>query len=127
MTVRGAGSEGDVIDSDYYYESDEVSGAGKFYYALRQDFTPGVFGTGFQREELLSIAQWNGERAGRVDAVVRGGDLGDFQYNAVHCWDEDFITLLSFDDDDAHETVGEIGDCLFDVPPPIPVLQPIFE
>lgn len=124
--VNVSGSEALAIDSDYLFYQDRDTGAGRFYYALRHDFTPGPLGIGIQREQLFSSAQWTAERAGRVDTTISGGDLGNASYAAIHCWDADFTDTYYVDTGNEHPTVGEEGACEFG-PPPEPVIPVIFE
>lgn len=105
-----------LAEAAYAFTRNKETGAGTFAFSVLEDFTPGIFGVGFEQERLDVTAQWDETLAGRGDARISGGDLGELTYDVTHCWGEDFVTTYFEDPDDNHPTVGEEGNCVFDEP-----------
>ncbi len=63
-------------------------------------------------ESHIVRSRWTAEGAGRSDAYLTGGTLGDLVFNESECWDEHFDPVYNSNNWSEEET-GDVADCAF--------------
>lgn len=97
---------------------DDLSGATQYSHAAdgsgAMDLAVWADMTGNTTPELLILrSRWQSDEAGRGDAWVTEGDLGELVYTGTECWDVS-SNLTFFEDNAALETGGDAASCVFD-------------
>jgi len=127
--------------SEYYQDAEPISGtysyrehanlSGKFLFDALVDIHYEQYhgDQNSKREHLYFDTRWQGDGAGRSDAVATGGDLPDIQIGGSpikkvlisECWDTDFLRThfkeVAVCDDDSEHDIANEGDpdsCVFD-------------
>ncbi len=95
------------LDAGYHYTQD-TDGTGAMDLAFYGDASgdPAVL------ELFILRARWDATGAGRGDAYVTEGDLGELVYTASECWDTASV-LVYVEDNFLMETSGDVGSCVF--------------
>jgi hypothetical protein len=111
-----------ILETDTYRYTRDLDGAGTFRFKTNAEFVPGDFGFDNVCEELTITAQWQDDRAGRADALICGGNLGeacaDAQVSATECWDDELTTVFADNSLPDSQTEGDVSDCVFAQPLP---------
>ncbi len=68
---------------------------------------------GDAKEDLALVSRWNAGGAGRGDAIVANGDLGENTLQMTECWDKNFGRTYYADNLDWMPTEGEASSCIF--------------
>ena len=71
-------------------------------------------------ENIVIRSRWQADGAGRGDARLAGGDLGDAQAIASECWSDLFRRVYYTDNASFEPTEGNVADCAYgtaDLPP----------
>jgi hypothetical protein len=108
MHAEGVDALNNPASFDYFY-SDNEDGSGDFQFALDGD----VENNGSAAEEALIRSRWLGTGAGRSDAMVSSGDLGDISATASECWDTRYLRVYYTDSANWQPTEGSAADCAF--------------
>ena len=66
-------------------------------------------------ESHIVRTRWEGTGAGRADAYLTGGDLGELVYSATECWDPAHDVVF-YEENYTMTQNGEMGLCVFDEP-----------
>lgn len=109
MHAEGIDSLGNPGAFDYAYAENE-DGSGDFQFALEGDLDE----SGSAAEQALIRSRWLASGAGRADAELSSGDLGDIEVEASECWDEQFRRTYYADSVEFAPTEGDPASCAFD-------------
>lgn len=109
MHAEGVDSLGNPGTFDYAYAENQ-DGSGDFQFAIDADIEE----DGSASEQALIRSRWLTDGAGRADAMLSGGDLGDIEVEASECWDEQFRRSYYTDSVDFQPTEGDAASCAFD-------------
>jgi len=96
------------VSFDYHY-AENLDRSGDLQFAIHGDLDDegGLF------EDALIRSRWQADGAGRGDAMVQGGDLGDLTVTASQCWDTTFRTVYYSDSQEWLPTEGDPAACAF--------------
>jgi hypothetical protein len=84
-----------------------ADGSGSMDLAIEADATEGGVA-----ELVILRSRWQADEAGRGDAWITGGDLGELVYTGTECWDG--LGMLTFYEDNASlESGGDAAACVF--------------
>jgi hypothetical protein len=108
MHAEGVDSLGNPGTFDYAYAENE-DGSGDFQFALEGDLED----SGSAPEQALIRSRWLASGAGRADAQLSSGDLGDVQVEASECWNEQFRRTFYSDSAEFSPTEGDPGSCAY--------------
>jgi hypothetical protein len=107
----------------FYAYTRETDESGTFAFATRAQFvSSGPFEPIItsELEEFYISSQWQSDLAGRADAAICGGDIGEScevdPVLATHCWDVDLQTTFFGDSLPMSEDDGDLNDCVFAAP-----------
>ncbi len=100
----------------HYAYKDQADGSGDMVFGLR-----GNAGGGAGLESLVLRSRWQAGGAGRGDARVTGGDVGQSEVTASECWDNQFRrTYFIAESGSLGGSEGTAASCVFanvDLPP----------
>lgn len=103
-----AGHPADQAIDAYYAYSAEDTGAGAMLFGFVADLNE----TG-TLEVMAVHSRWDDLGAGRADATVTAGDLGDTEAHVSECWGADFAVVYHEDDAGWSTPVGDEADCAY--------------
>jgi hypothetical protein len=110
VTIHGEGVDTDERPATFDYLYDELAdGSGDFEFAVRADLD----GETAALEDAAIRSRWQADGAGRGDATLSGGDLGELVVNVSECWDDRFARVYYADSLDIAPSEGEAADCAF--------------
>jgi hypothetical protein len=109
MHAEGVDALANPASFDYFYDEQD-DGSGDFQFAIDANFedsaTPAT-------EQALIRSRWQPTGAGRSDAMVSGGDLGEVEVSATECWDTRFRRVYYADSGNWLPTEGNAADCAY--------------
>ena len=108
MHAEGVDDLDNPASFDYFYDEND-DGSGDFQFAIDGD----VENNGSAAEEALIRSRWQSAGAGRSDAQVSSGDLGDGSVQASECWDNRYLRVFYTDSANWQPTEGNAADCAF--------------
>lgn len=108
MHAEGVDELSNPATFDYFYDEQD-DGSGDFQFAVEGDLE----GNSSAAENALIRSRWQSTGAGRGDAMLSGGDLGELEVTATECWDAQFGRTYYADSLTWQPTEGEIGACAF--------------
>jgi hypothetical protein len=108
MHAEGVDALNNPASFDYFYDEND-DGSGDFQFALEGD----VQNDGSASEEALIRSRWLSTGAGRSDAMVSSGDLGDLSVAATECWDTRYLRVYYTDSGNWQPTEGNAADCAY--------------
>ncbi len=99
--------------SALYRYRENADGSGSFELGVRGD----VDGTATATpEEVVLMTRWDTSGAGRGDAIVSDGDLGDHVVYANECWDAGFARTYWVDTHALQPNEGDVATCPYEDP-----------
>lgn len=104
--------DGEPVAADYAY-AEAIDGSGQLTFEIRGDLQ----NDGSLQETAAIHSRWLTSGAGRGDATLTGGDLGDLEVTATECWDETFGRVFYADSADWQPAEGAEADCALDAAP----------
>lgn len=107
VTLVGARVPGTVTEREpvHYAFTRETDGSGTFLF----DVLANIVKDSPRLEQLLIVAEWNAEQAGRADGSVSGGDAGP-GVTVAQCWDTAGDEV--FHESTFTEPRGDVGACV---------------
>jgi hypothetical protein len=110
VAIHGEGFAGaeQPASFDYGYGKN-ADGSGDFRFVVIADLDD--VGGAAERAEILS--RWLPNGAGRGDAMLSSGDLGDLSVSASECWDPTFRRVYYSDSAEFAPTEGDAAACVF--------------
>jgi hypothetical protein len=114
MTAMAPDDNGNPAMFEYAY-NESLDGGGDMVFDVNAD----AGGTALP-ENIVIRSRWQSNGAGRGDARVAGGDLGDQQAIASECWNDLFRRVYYTDNASFQPTEGDVADCAYgtaDLPP----------
>lgn len=106
--AEGIDDAGAPVSFDYLYNAHE-DGGGDFQFGVEADMDD----EGAAAEQALIRSRWLADGAGRGDAMLSGGDLGDVSVTASECWDTSFRRVFYTDSANFAPTEGDAAACAF--------------
>ena len=100
-------ASGQPASADYAY-NEKADGGGDMVF----DVNVNAGGTSLL-ETLTLRSRWLATGAGRADARIAGGDLGQLQVTASECWDTSFGRVFYKDSNNFAPTEGVESSCAF--------------
>jgi hypothetical protein len=107
VAIASAGDQGELVSADYAY-NEAADGGGDMVFAVK-----GNAGGGAALESVILRSRWLATGAGRADARLAGGDLGDAQATASECWSAMFRRVFYTDSVGLTSTEGAESSCAF--------------
>jgi hypothetical protein len=108
MHSEGVDELGNPGAFDYAY-AENLDGSGDFQFALDADLDQ----SGAAHEQALIRSRWLSDGQGRSDAMLSGGDLGEFSATATECWDSRFRRVHYSDSVESQPSEGNASECAF--------------
>jgi hypothetical protein len=91
LTLDSTDALGQPVKGDYAYDA-AADGGGQMVFQLSGNAAPGP------ANETISLrSRWAATGAGRADARIGGGDLGNLTATASECWDTHFLQVFYID------------------------------
>lgn len=107
---EGFSEGGDALDAGYSYEQ-TFGGDGAMDLVAKGD----IHESGSAEETIVVRSRWMSTGAGRSDAYITEGDLGDVVATASDCWDTSFLSTYWIDSWGG-ESYGDVATCAFAEP-----------
>ncbi|HEX3761906.1 MAG TPA: hypothetical protein VHW23_24570 [Kofleriaceae bacterium] len=107
LSIMSTDALGQPTAADYAYNA-AADGGGDMTF----DVSANAGGTALL-ETLTLRSRWLGTGAGRADARINGGDLGNLQITASECWDTAFGRVFYQDSNNFSPTDGAESACAF--------------
>lgn len=108
MHAEGVDALDNPASFDYFYDEND-DGSGDFQFALQAD----VQNDGSAAEDALIRSRWLTTGAGRSDAMLSGGDLGETSVSATECWDTLYRRVYYTDSAEWQPTEGDAAECAY--------------
>jgi hypothetical protein len=108
MHAEGVDALENPASFDYFYDEND-DGSGDFQFALSAD----VQNDGSAAEDALIRSRWLTTGAGRSDAMLSGGDLGETSVTATECWDTLYRRVYYTDSAEWQPTEGDAAECAY--------------
>lgn len=109
MHAEGVDELANPASFDYFYDEAD-DGSGDFQFALDADLEDSGSPA---REQAIIRSRWQPTGAGRADAMLSGGDLGEVSVEATECWDTQFRRVFYTDSAEWLPTEGDAGECAY--------------
>jgi hypothetical protein len=107
LTLMSTDATGAAVMADYAY-NEATDGTGDMVF----DVGTNAGGTA-ALEQLTLRSRWLATGAGRADARITGGDLGQIQVTASECWSAAFARVYYQDSNNFAPTEGDASACAF--------------